>query len=110
MTHPTNSNSSAVLDLTTAIPAKASEHSPAGITHMLSPELSKASWLLVGSNALAVNDQAQALRMTLNRATAQGTRSRWTSTGSRRTGAWPPVLLPPARCCGGFAPWRRPPP
>lgn len=72
MTHSTNVRSSAVLDLTTAIPAKASEHSPAGITQMLSSELTKASWLLMGSNALAVNDQAQALRMILNRATARG--------------------------------------
>ena len=73
MTYPSDSNSTAVLDLTTAIPEMASEHSPAGIINMLSPELSEASWILVGSNALAFKDQAQALRMILSRATAQGT-------------------------------------
>ncbi len=68
MTLPSDTNTSTVLDLTTALRERAGEHTPAGITELLTPECSRASWLLVGSNALAENDQAVALRMLLERA------------------------------------------
>ncbi len=89
-----------VLDLTAALAAELGEHTPAGATETLVPDLAGASWLLADSSVMANQDTILSLRMLLERAPSQGVALALDLNWQPRHWSLPPESPPRRRCCG----------